>query len=83
MPEDRDVEKFLSDLKSIEDRKQNLIDDLLRQRAAASKVFDEKLAKLGYRSPDSSGKPKKSPRKQPATQPSGNTQATSKGKAWA
>ena len=43
MPEDTrsdDVEKFLSDLKSIEDRKQGLIDDLLRQRADAIKVFD-------------------------------------------
>jgi len=34
-----EVEKFLADLKSIEDRKQNLIDDLLR-RAAAIKAFD-------------------------------------------
>ena len=43
-----DVEKVLSDLKSIEDRKQALIDDLLRQKADAVKAFDEKLEKLGY-----------------------------------
>jgi hypothetical protein len=42
-----DVEKVLSDLKSVEERKQAVIDDLLRQREAAIKVFDEKLAKLG------------------------------------
>jgi hypothetical protein len=51
MPEDRrtdDVEKFLSDEKSLEDRKQALITDLLKQKDAAIKAFDEKLAKLGY-----------------------------------
>ena len=38
MPEDKrsdDVEKFLSEQKAFEDRKQALIDDLLRQRAEA------------------------------------------------
>jgi len=38
MPEEKpsdNVEKVLSDLKSIEDRKQVLIDDLLRQKADA------------------------------------------------
>jgi len=43
-----DVESFLSEQKSMEDRKRGLIDDLLRQREAAMKDFDEKLAKLGY-----------------------------------
>jgi len=49
MPETKptdDLEKLLSDLKSIEDRKQALIDDLLRQKAEAVKAFDDKLAKL-------------------------------------
>ena len=59
-----DVEKVLSDLKSIEDRKQALIDDLLRQKADAVKAFDEKLLKLGWK-PDSAGK-KKSHHKTPA-----------------
>ena len=41
------VEKFLTEQKSMEDRKQALIDDLLDQREAAIKAFDEKLEKLG------------------------------------
>ena len=51
MPEDKrtdDLEKLPSEQKAIEERKQHLIDDLLRQREAANKEFDEKLAKLGY-----------------------------------
>jgi hypothetical protein len=60
-----DVEKVLSDLKSIEDRKQALIDDLLRQKADAMKAFDEKLLKLGWK-PDSAGRTKKSHHKTPA-----------------
>ena len=59
------VEKVLSDLKSIEDRKQALIDDLLRQKADAMKAFDEKLLKLGWK-PDSTGRTKKSHHKSPA-----------------
>jgi hypothetical protein len=43
-----DVEKFLSEQKVLEDRKQALIDDLLKQREAALEAFDEKLAKLGH-----------------------------------
>ena len=62
-----DVEKVLSDLKSIEDRKQALIDELLRQKADAMKAFDEKLVKLGWK-PDSTGK-KKSHHKTPAGTP--------------
>jgi len=61
MPEEKSadaVEKFLLEQKAIEDRRQALIDDLLRQRAEAIKVFDDKLAKLGYDS--SSGKHKRS-----------------------
>jgi len=62
MPENSrndDVEKFLADQKSFEDRKQALIEDLLHQRDAALKAFDEKLAKLGYQS-NSSGKTRRS-----------------------
>jgi hypothetical protein len=43
------VEKFLLEQKAVEDRKQSLIDDLLRERAAAIQAFDDKLAKLGYK----------------------------------
>jgi hypothetical protein len=72
MPETKssdDLEKLLSDLKSIEDRKQALIDDLLRQKAEAVKAFDEKLAKLGYQARDGAGKAKKSHHKTPASLP--------------
>ena len=63
-----DVEKVLSDLKTIEDRKQALIADLLRQKADAVKAFDDRLAKLGYQAKDGAGKPKKSHHKKaPAT----------------
>lgn len=53
MPEDKSadaVEKFLQEQKAVEDRKQALIDDLLRQRAEAIKAFDDKLALLGHNS---------------------------------
>jgi len=61
-----DVEKFLSEQKILEDRKQTLIDDLLRQKAEAVKSFDDKLPKLGYPARDGTGKSKKSHHKQPA-----------------
>jgi len=51
MPEGKrgdDFEKFLSEQKALAHRKQALIDDLLRLRAEAINVFDERLAKLGY-----------------------------------
>ncbi len=67
MPEDKrsdDVEKFLSEQKAFEDRKQALIDDLLRQRAEAISVFDERLAKLGYKA--QAGKSKRNHHKTPA-----------------
>ena len=70
MPEEKptdDVEKVLSDLKTIEDRKQALIADLLRQKADAVKAFDDRLAKLGYSAKDGAGKPKKSHHKAAAT----------------
>jgi hypothetical protein len=67
MPEEKpdDVEKVLSELKSVEDRKQAVIDDLLRQKAEAVKAFDEKLAKLGYHA--NAGKPRRSHHKAAAT----------------
>ena len=84
MPEDKtndDVEKYLSDLKSIEDRKQSLITDLLRQRADTIKMFDDKLAKLGWKGPNGSGKAKKSHHGPPASKPAADAQATAKGKS--
>jgi len=61
-----DVEKILSDQKALEDRRQSLINDLLQQREAAIKAFDEKLAKLGWHHPNGSSKQRKSHHKQPA-----------------
>ena len=43
-----DVEKFLDQQKSLEAHRHELIKELLRQKEAAIKEFDEKLAKLGY-----------------------------------
>jgi len=60
-----DVEKLLAEGKAFEDRKQALIADLLKQREAANKAFDEKLAKLGYQA-NSAGKPRRSHHKTPA-----------------
>jgi hypothetical protein len=60
-----DVEKILHDEKSLEDRKQAVIADLLKQREAAIAAFDEKLAKLGYHA--NSGKAKRSHHKRGAT----------------
>lgn len=51
MPDEKkgdDVEKLLAEEKSLQERKQAAIDDLLKQREAAIAAFDEKLAKLGY-----------------------------------
>lgn len=69
MPEEKpsdQIEKFLQEEKAVEDRKQALIEDLLRQRADAIKAFDEKLAKLGHRVP--AGRPKRSHHKQPGVE---------------
>lgn len=78
MPEEKQsdaVEKFLADRKAFEDRKQALIDDLLRQKAEAMKAFDEKLAKLGYPAKDGTGKPRKSHHKQASASPSAKAKA--------
>ena len=72
MPEEKqndDVEKVLAELKAVEDRKQAVIDDLLKQRDAAMKAFDEKLAKLGYQAKDGAGRPKKSHHKKAPEKP--------------
>ena len=47
MPED-DVEKFLTEQKTLEAHRHDLIKEVLRQKEAAIKAFDEKLARLGY-----------------------------------
>ena len=60
-----DIEKILHDEKSLEDRKQALIADLLKQREAAMAAFDEKLAKLGYHA--NSGKSRRSHHKKSGT----------------
>ncbi len=52
-----DIDKFLAEKKSLEDKRHELIKDLLRQKEAAIKAFDEKLAKLGY---DGASTPKRS-----------------------
>jgi hypothetical protein len=78
-----DVDKILTDLKSIEERKQALIVDLLQQRADAIKMFDEKLAKLGWKGSEGSGKTKKSHHKQPASSTASVVQASAKGKTSA
>ena len=81
MPEEKPsdaVEKFLADRKAFEDRKQALIDDLLRQKAEAVKAFDDKLAKLGYQAKDGAGKPRKSHHKQPSAAPSASVPAKAK-----
>jgi hypothetical protein len=42
------VEKFLTEEKTLEAKRQELIKELLRQKEAAIKAFDDKLAKLGH-----------------------------------
>ena len=45
---DDPVEKFLSEQKTLEAHRHELIKEVLRQKEAAIKAFDEKLAKLGH-----------------------------------
>jgi hypothetical protein len=47
MPDDP-VEKFLAEEKNLESHRQELIKEVLKQKEAAIKAFDDKLAKLGY-----------------------------------
>lgn len=44
MPDE--VDKFLSEEQQLESRRQELIKDIERQKEAAIKAFDEKLARL-------------------------------------
>jgi hypothetical protein len=57
------VEKFLTEQKTLEAKRQELIKELLRQKEAAIKAFDDKLAKLGY---DGGHAPKRSHHKDAA-----------------
>jgi len=71
MPEEKrsdDVDKLLTEQKSLEERKKALIDDLLGQREAALKSFDEKLAALGYHATNST-KSKRSHHSKKAAKP--------------
>ena len=45
---DDPVDKFLAEQKTLEAHRHELIKEVLRQKEAAIKTFDEKLAKLGY-----------------------------------
>ena len=45
---DDPVDKFLTEQKTLEAHRHELIKEVLRQKDAAIKVFDDKLAKLGY-----------------------------------
>jgi hypothetical protein len=58
MPEEKpiDVEKFFTEQKSLKDRKQAIIADLLKQPDAVMKEFDQKLAKLGYEASENSAR---------------------------
>ena len=47
-PAEDDVEKFLAEQKTLEAHRHDLIKEVLRQKEAAIKAFDEKLARLGY-----------------------------------
>jgi hypothetical protein len=54
MPEEKNaVELFLTESSALEQRRQALIRDLLKQRDAAIQRFDAELAKLGHK-PDTS-----------------------------
>ena len=45
---DDPVDKFLTEQKTLEAHRHELIKEVLRQKEAALKVFDDKLEKLGY-----------------------------------
>lgn len=79
MPDEKrpdEVEKVLADQKLIDDRKQALIDELLRQKADAVKAFDDKLVKLGYK-PDGA-KSRKSHHRPPAPDAAANPKGKAK-----
>jgi hypothetical protein len=79
MPDAGDaVEKLLAEQKAFEDRRKQLIEELLRQKEAAIKDFDEKLAKLGYQAGPKA--PGRSHHRKPAGAPE-KAGAKEKGKA--
>jgi len=45
---DDPVDKFLAEQKTLEAHRHELIKEVLRQKEAAIKAFDDKLEKLGY-----------------------------------
>jgi hypothetical protein len=47
MPEDP-VDTFISEQKALDAKRQELIREVLRQKEAAIKAFDDRLAKLGH-----------------------------------
>ena len=47
MPDEFD--NFLSEQQQLDFKRQQLIEELKKQKEAAIKAFDEKLARLGYR----------------------------------
>ena len=66
------VEQLIAEQQAIEARRQELIEELLRQKEAAIKDFDEKLAQLrqGLNSaPKRNHRPKKSAAKKEASVP--------------
>jgi hypothetical protein len=67
MPDDA-VDKFLTEQKTLEAQRQELIKEVLRQKEAAIKAFDDKLAKLGYNGEHAkrSHHPKRADDKKPA-----------------
>lgn len=80
MPDDSrsaDVERIIAEEKAIEDRKQALIADLLKQKEAAIQEFDEKLSKLGYQ--PNAGRGRRSHHKKPGQ----DTEVSAKPKAKA
>ncbi len=75
-----DVDKFLSESQQMESRRQELIRDLLKQKEAAIKAFDEKLARLGHNAAPTRRnhhKPPKPDTKAQEARPTGKPPATS------
>jgi hypothetical protein len=61
-----DVEKLLTEQKTLEERKQAMIQGLLKEREDMNAAIDEKLKKLGYRANTHSAKGKRSHHKKAA-----------------
>jgi hypothetical protein len=75
---ENDVEKFLAEEKSIEDRRKQLIETLLQKREAQNKEIDEQLAQLGYHGDH--GKHKRNHHKKAAVAPPAPTTPHAKAK---